>query len=219
MVGAIAIVVSLIYVGVQLRQNTRATRVSTSQAFIQIHDAAVNPIIQEPAFRDIYWRGLAGVSNLHGSELAAFGAWTGNTIRAWESFYFQWKEHAFGDPMFFGWNHQFLDLFGYPGVQEVWKFAAITSATNFVSLWDESSPARSQNRSTPLLKARTYRVVLAHLPRLLRFQEASPLRSPSSPSSHAVIAGRRLSGMLAESRMDIAGERCSARLWRPCAWK
>ena len=121
MVGAIAIVVSLIYVGVQLRQNTRATRVSTSQAFIQIHDAAVNPIIQEPAFRDIYWRGLAGVSNLHGSELAAFGAWTGNTIRAWESFYFQWKEHAFGDPMFFGWNHQFLDLFGYPGVQEVWK--------------------------------------------------------------------------------------------------
>jgi hypothetical protein len=120
MVGAIAVVVSLIYVGVQLRQNTRATRVSTSQAFIQIHGGALNPVIQAPAFRDIYWRGLAGVSNLHGSELAAFGAWTAHTIRAWESFYFQRKAHAFEDPMWFGWNRQFLDLFGYPGVQQVW---------------------------------------------------------------------------------------------------
>ena len=120
MVGAIAIVVSLIYVGVQLRQNTRATRVSTSQAFIQIHGEEADPIIREPAFRDIYWRGLAGLSNLHGSELAAFGAWTSTTIRGWESYYFQWKARAFEDPIWSGWNHQFLDLFGYPGVQEVW---------------------------------------------------------------------------------------------------
>jgi hypothetical protein len=121
MVGAIAVVVSLIYVGVQLRQNTLATRVITSQAFVQTHHAAITPIVQEPAFRDIYWRGLAGVSNLHGSELAAFGAWTGDLIRAWESFYFQWKAHAFEDPMWFGWNRQYFDLFGYPGIQEVWK--------------------------------------------------------------------------------------------------
>ena len=120
MVGAIAVVVSLIYVGVQLRQNTRATRVSTSQAFIQIHGGEADPIVREPAFRDIYWRGLAGASNLQGSELAAFGAWTGSTIRAWESFYFQWKAGAFEDPIWSGWNQQFLDLFGYPGVQEVW---------------------------------------------------------------------------------------------------
>ena len=37
MVGAIAIIVSLIYVGVQLRQSTQATRVHTSQVFIQTH--------------------------------------------------------------------------------------------------------------------------------------------------------------------------------------
>jgi len=120
MVGAIAIVVSLIYVGVQLRQNTRATRVSTSQAFVQTYGGMVSPLMQEPAFRDIYWRGLAGLSNLHGSELAAFGAWTGHTIRGWESFYFQWKARAFEDQIWSGWKQQFLDLFGYPGVQEVW---------------------------------------------------------------------------------------------------
>ena len=75
-VGAIAIIVSLIYVGVQLRQNTRATRVITSQAFVQTYGGVVSHL-QEPEFRDIFWRGLAGLSNLHGGELAAFGAWIG----------------------------------------------------------------------------------------------------------------------------------------------
>ena len=37
MVGAIAIIVSLIYVGVQIRQSTQATRVMTSQAFVESH--------------------------------------------------------------------------------------------------------------------------------------------------------------------------------------
>ena len=119
MVGAIAIIVSLIYVGVQLRQNTRATRVITSQAFVQTYGGVVSHL-QEPEFRDIFWRGLAGVSNLQGSEPAAFGAWTGSTIRAWESFYFQRKARAFEDQIWSGWNRQFRDLLGYPGVQEIW---------------------------------------------------------------------------------------------------
>ena len=77
--------------------------------------------LQDPGFRDVYWRGLGGLSNLHGSELAAFGAWIGATIRGWEGYYYQWKAHVFEDPILSGWNHQFLDLFGYPGVQEVWS--------------------------------------------------------------------------------------------------
>ena len=118
-VGAIAIIVSLIYVGVQLRQNTRATRVITSQAFVQTHGESVSHLIQEE-FRDIYWRGLAGLSNLHGSELAAFGGWTAQLLREFESFYFQWKAGAFEDQIWSGWNCQFRDAFGYLGVQEVW---------------------------------------------------------------------------------------------------
>jgi hypothetical protein len=119
MVGAIAVVVSLIYVGVQVRQNTRATRVITRQAFVQTHGENVSHLMQEE-FRDIYWRGLAGLSNLHGSELAAFGGWAAQIFREFESFYFQWKAGAFDDQIWSGWNCQFRDAFGYLGVQEVW---------------------------------------------------------------------------------------------------
>ena len=120
MVGAIAIIVSLIYVGVQLRQSTQATRVMTSQAFIESYSGCIGQITRHPAFWDVYWRGLSGLSNLQGGELAAFGAWTGHVLRSWESFYFQWKAGAFEDQIWFGWVRQYRDLFGYPGIQEGW---------------------------------------------------------------------------------------------------
>ena len=68
MVGAIAIIVSLIYVGVQIRQSTQATRVMTSQAFVESHCGAITQITRDPAFWDVYWRGLSGLSNLQGGE-------------------------------------------------------------------------------------------------------------------------------------------------------
>ncbi len=119
MVGAIAIVVSLIYVGVQLRQSTQATRVVTSQAFLEIYARANNPLF-EPGFRDLYWRGLGGLANLQGSEQVAFSGWMGTVMRQLESFYFQWKAGAFEEPIWSGWKRQFRDLLGYPGIQEVW---------------------------------------------------------------------------------------------------
>ena len=66
----IAIIVSLIYVGVQLRHSTQAARVITSQAFVQTH-CGVSPLIQEPEFRDIYWWGLAGSQNRSTPSLKA----------------------------------------------------------------------------------------------------------------------------------------------------
>jgi len=121
MIGGFAIIVSLVYVGLQVKQNTKATQVATSQAFIDIHGAIVLQITRDKEFRDIYWRGLGGTSNLEASELAAFGAWTVQTLRAWESFYFQWEAGAFDDRMWSGWKVQFCDLFGYPGIQELWS--------------------------------------------------------------------------------------------------
>ena len=120
MIGGVAIIVSLTYVGAQIRQNTKATKIATSQAFINTHGSIVLHISTDKGFRDIYWRGLKGLSNLQGSETAAFTAWTIHTFRAWESFYFQWREGVFDDHLWAGWKIQFCDLYGYPGIREVW---------------------------------------------------------------------------------------------------
>lgn len=120
LIGGVAIIVSLLYVGAQVKQNTKAERASAAQAFVDIHAQLVLHISGNKVFRDIYWRGLGGLSALQGNETAAFGAWCIQTFRAWESFYFQWKEGVFEDELWAGWQRQFTDLFGYPGIQELW---------------------------------------------------------------------------------------------------
>ncbi len=120
-IGAAALlIVSLIYVGIQIKQNTKATEISTSHAFIDTFSETVLEICRRKEFTDIYWRGLSGLSNLQGSEVAAFGAWTISTFRTWESFYYQWQEGVFDDRLWAGYKIQFCDLFGYPGIQEFW---------------------------------------------------------------------------------------------------
>ena len=121
-ISAVALViVSLIYVGIQVKQNTIATEISTSHAFVDTFSATVLEISRGKEFTDIYWRGLGGLSNLQGSETAAFGAWTISTFRAWELFYYQWQAGVFDDRLWAGWKVQFCDLFGYPGIREIWS--------------------------------------------------------------------------------------------------
>ena len=119
--AAALVIVSLIYVAIQIKQNTKATQLSTSQAFIDTHGELVMHIAVDKEFRDIYWRGLKGLSNLHGSETAAFAAWIIHTFRVWESFYYQWQEGVFDDRLWAGSKSQLCDVFGYPGTREIWS--------------------------------------------------------------------------------------------------
>ncbi len=48
------LVVSLIYVGIQIKQNTKATQISTSQTFVDTFSASVLDISRGKQFTDIY---------------------------------------------------------------------------------------------------------------------------------------------------------------------
>jgi len=121
LIGGVAIIISLIYVAVQIKQNTKATTIATSHAFIDMHAGLVSHISDKENFRDIYWRGLQGMSNLKGSEPAAFLAWMIQTFRAWEAFWFHWQEGIFDDRLWNGWRTQFCDLFENAGTREAWS--------------------------------------------------------------------------------------------------
>lgn len=120
-VGGFGIIFSLMYVGIQITQNTKATRVSTSHAFLDLHRDILGMISTEPEFREIYWRGLKGLSNLQESEPPAFFAWAIHTFRTWETFWYQWQEGAFDNRLWLGWRAQFIDLFQSKGIREAWE--------------------------------------------------------------------------------------------------
>jgi len=118
LIGGLAIIVSLIYVAVQIRQSTNAARVATSQTFTDQYMKAVSPLY-EPGFSDVYRRGLAGLNTLEGSDRVMFTAFVAALLRVFESFYIQAKDGAFDSRLFDNWIATFIDLIAYDGVREV----------------------------------------------------------------------------------------------------
>ena len=118
LIGGVAIIVSLIYVGLQVRQSTHATRAATSQAFTDQY-ISVLPPLREPGFAEIFWLGLRGLHNLQGSEKVVFMSFIATFLRIFEVFYFQEKDGALDSRVFGGWNNTFVDLFTYEGPREV----------------------------------------------------------------------------------------------------
>ena len=118
LIGGVAIIVSLIYVGLQIRQSTRATRAATSQAFSGQYLNVVSPL-HDPGFAEIHCRGLRGLHNLQEGEKIMYISWVAAGLRLFESFYFQEKDGVFDSRLFDGWRITFTDLFSYEGPREV----------------------------------------------------------------------------------------------------
>jgi len=117
LIGGVAIIVSLIYVGLQIRQSAHATRAATSQAFTDQYVNVVLPLF-DPGLSGIYYRGLRGLHNLQEGEKITYIAWIAAILRLFESFYFQERDGFFDPRLFDGWRMTFSDLFAYEGPRE-----------------------------------------------------------------------------------------------------
>ena len=140
LVGGLAIIVSLLYVGLQIRQGASATRAATNQAFtVQFSDLILQ--ITRPDLRDIFWRGIKGLDKLQGSEIAAFMALLASIMRTYETFYFERLEGRFESRMWDGYSLQLNDLYNNVGVQEYWAIRRHQFSRDFDSFLVSHSSA------------------------------------------------------------------------------
>jgi hypothetical protein len=140
LVGGVAIIVSLVYVGLQIKQSTAAARAATSQAFSEQYSTIILQITKS-GFRDIFWRGKDGLENLKGSEIAAFMALLATIVRFGESFYFQRQEGSIDSRLFDAWLVQTLDLFAQKGPREYWAIRGHQFNPEFVAFFEAKMAA------------------------------------------------------------------------------
>ncbi len=121
MVGGVAIIFSLIYVGVQIRQNTNALRLSTAHnAAVDLSDINLVPAINGE-FADIFYRGLQDISSLRGVEVLRFYAYFHKYFRTWEDAYYQFTQGALEPGPFAGITSQFKSVAYMSGFRLYWQ--------------------------------------------------------------------------------------------------
>lgn len=119
--GVFAVVGSLAYVGMQIRQNTHAMRISAAQAHLEGYRGIIANFVLSSSLADVWYRGINGVSNLRDEELVQFFAQLGLMLNFSESSYLQWKKSALFDDQWVGIVGVTTDIMGNRGAQEFWQ--------------------------------------------------------------------------------------------------
>ncbi len=103
-IGAIAIVISLVYLGAQIRQSTNvARRAAASEAIAAVREIN-DHIIRDRSLNDLYRRGLNGVENLSEDEFPQFWLLTMNLFKTVEHLHFQFVHGAMDEEVWSGWE-------------------------------------------------------------------------------------------------------------------
>ena len=92
--GTGAIVVSLIYVAVQIRQNTRATKLTTAQNVSRDLRESLAIIANSTEMASIHLRAIRDIESLSPDEKHRFYIWLNNNYRMYENAYYQNKHGA-----------------------------------------------------------------------------------------------------------------------------
>lgn len=94
-VAGLAVIASLLYVGIQIRQNTRATRLAAVQAVQAAIGRTEELIIQDNGFAEILKHGLsAGTRELADTDRIRLNVFYRHALRTYQSAHYQYRNSA-----------------------------------------------------------------------------------------------------------------------------
>ena len=120
LLGAIGVIISLLYLTAQVRQNTQSVRSSTYQALVDSAQDFSLLLGSDAAVAHTFTRGLAHDEELTDEELAQF-TWLFHVIvRQLENGHFQAMNGAMDSQLWQGWTATLRGIVGSPGGRRMW---------------------------------------------------------------------------------------------------
>lgn len=118
--GAAGVIVSLLYLAVQIRGDARSKRAAAVHDQSNAYRDFLQMIASDAELADIYHRGLQDFGSLEAGDLVRFTSALGSLFRVFDEAYFQWKEGHLDDPVWHGFEAPMADMMAYPGVRDWW---------------------------------------------------------------------------------------------------
>ena len=85
--AAIAVIVSLIYVATQVRQNTKAMRVNNAQSLVELNNRLNTPFAMDREFAELWFKAGSDFQSLDAVDQQRLIFWEWQAIAAWSNFF------------------------------------------------------------------------------------------------------------------------------------
>ena len=144
-VGALAVVLSLVYVGVQIRQNTRQVRVAT-------HDGTTRDFRQftrqmlASGLTQVFSRGLEDYAALSEEQKLEFAFMMYDVFKAFENVHYHYLHGTLGEDAWAGWRRFIASYASAPGAQHYWSVRRDIFTPEFQNFIEELEPAEDFKR-------------------------------------------------------------------------
>jgi len=128
-VGALAVVISVLYLARDIRSNARSARVAS------LHDINrwLGELVEHPDLAELYYRGIRDFRSLKSSDLVQFSALMVQMFFIFQELYYQQSDRHLDPRMRRGLETAMRDLNAYPGVQAWWRFRSQSFGEEFAN--------------------------------------------------------------------------------------
>jgi hypothetical protein len=116
-VGALAVVISLIYLAREIRSNARSARIAS------LHDVNrwLGELVEHPHLAELYYRGIRDFKSLKSADRVRFSALMEQMFYIFRELYYQQLDGHLDPRLWDGLDATMRDINAYPGVQAWWR--------------------------------------------------------------------------------------------------
>ena len=120
-VGAVGVIISVIYLALQVRSNARQTRLASMRSMSDAFNQWLQSLAENAEFGDLYYRGMRDFESIQGADLPRFSGLMDHLFRIYEDMYYQKLEGHLDPRVWRGFEAPMRDIIAYPGAQARWR--------------------------------------------------------------------------------------------------
>ena len=119
-IGAVAVILTVGYLALQIRQNTAAVRSTATQGASQELAGVYHTLCTDPELAMIFVRGLKAPNELSDPEMARYFSLHMMTMFNMQTLYMQTQNQFMDETLLLSWSRVVSDIFETPGFQLFW---------------------------------------------------------------------------------------------------
>jgi hypothetical protein len=137
MLGAIGLIISLIYLAIQIRSQKQERRNTAMNALVTHFSDLMRSQVENADLCEIWLRGLQDFDALDPASKLRFGSHLGRQLRAADSLYLYFLDETLDPRLWRGFERTILDVAAYPGFQKWWPTRKHWYSDEFCALIDK----------------------------------------------------------------------------------
>ena len=151
MVGSIAVVVSVLYLAVQLRSSTRVARVAAQDAAAATLREVTKPFMENAELARVWRAGLEDIKSLSAEDQARFFHAAHQFLKALETIHFHYIYGLLDAQLWEGWRELLRHYVASPGLEHYLTLRGAVFSRRFIKFIQELEPVEKRQTVGNLL--------------------------------------------------------------------